>query len=147
MTLHEFLAQNHRFGWGGQGVAHHSDPEGRIYNDCYSFPASWVLDQTGIDIASEYRGTYHCKEGADQIVSNAGGAVKLAGRQLALVSAKRVQEPRPGDVGVIVAPTGTSEETLIGAICFGPVWAFLTPGRVVAKQAECIASWSIPGCV
>jgi len=147
MTLHEYLALNHRFGWGGQGVAHDSDPEGRIYNDCITFPASWVRDQTGVDVVREYRGTYSSKEKADEIIAVAGGLVTLASRQLALVSAKRVQEPRPGDVGVIVAPTGTSEETLIGAICFGPVWAFLTPGRVVAKKAEMVAAWSIPACV
>lgn len=146
MTLHEYLAQNHRFGWGGQGVAHHADPEGRIYNDCISFPASWVWAKTGIDVVAEFRGTYHEKDQADAIIAAAGGLVDLAARQLALVSAKRVQDPRPGDVGVIIAPTGTAEQTLIGAIRFGPVWAFLTPGRVVAKQAECVAAWSIPAC-
>lgn len=146
MTLHEFLAQNHRFLWGGQGIAESSDPEGRIYNDCISFPATWVREQTGVDVVRDFRGTYHSKEQADAIIKAAGGLVKLAGRQLALVSAKRVQEPQPGDVGVIIAPTGTAEQTLIGAIRFGPVWAFLTPGRVVAKQAECVAAWSIPAC-
>ena len=146
MTLHEFLAQNHRFGWGGQGVAHPADPEGRLYNDCISFPASWIWDQTGIDVVSEYRGTYHNKEQADAIISAAGGLVNLAGRQLALVSAKRVQEPRPGDIGVIVAPIGTSEQVHIGGICFGPVWAFITPGRVLARRAEVVAAWSVPAC-
>lgn len=146
MTLHEFLAQNHRFGWGGQGVAHHADPEGRIYNDCITFPASWVHEKTGIDVVRDYRGTYNSKEQADAIIETAGGLVNLAGRQLTLVSAKRVQEPLPGDVGVIIAPTGTTEQTLIGAICFGPVWAFLTPGRVVAKQAQFVAAWSVPVC-
>lgn len=146
MTLHEFLAQNHRFGWGGQGVAHHADPEARIYNDCITFPASWIWSRTGVDVVSEYRGTYHSKDGADAIIRAAGGLVKLASHQLALVSATRIKNPQAGDVGVIIAPTGTAEQTLIGAIRFGPVWAFLTPGRVVAKQAECVAAWSIPAC-
>lgn len=146
MTLHEFLAQNHRFGWGGQGVAHSADPDQGIYNDCITFPASWVRERTGIDVVREYRGTYHDKDQADAIINAAGGLVKLADRQLALVAAKRVQEPRSGDVGVIVAPTGTAGQIMIGAIRFGPVWAFLTPGRVVAKQAECVAAWSVPKC-
>lgn len=142
MTLHEFLALDHRFKWSGYGFTGRAE----IYNDCVLFPGTWVHDQTGVDVVSEYRGTYHNKEQADAIISAAGGLVNLAGRQLVLVSAKRVQEPRTGDVGVIIAPTGTAEQTLIGAIRFGPVWAFLTPGRVVAKQAECVAAWSIPGC-
>lgn len=138
MTLHEFLALDHRFKWSGYGFTGRAE----IYNDCVLFPGTWVQDQTGVDVVSEYRGTYHNKEQADAIISAAGGLVNLAGRQLALVSAKRVQAPLSGDVGVIIAPTGTAEQTLIGAIRFGPLWAFLTPGRVVAKQAECVAAWS-----
>lgn len=142
MTLHDFLSLDHRFKWSGYGFNGRSE----IYNDCVLFPGTWVHDQTGVDIVREYRGTYHNKEQADQIIAAAGGLVKLAGRQLALVSAKRVQDPGPGDVGVIVAPTGAAEKTLIGAICFGPVWAFLTPGGVVAKKAQMVAGWSFGRC-
>jgi hypothetical protein len=74
MTLQEFLAQNHRFGWGGEGRPHHADPEGRIYNDCISFPASWVQVRTGVDVVRDFRGTYHCKPQADAIIERAGGA-------------------------------------------------------------------------
>lgn len=142
MTLHEFLALDHRFKWSGYGFSGRAE----IYNDCITFPATWVHHRTAIDVVSQFRGTYHSKEEAAGIIEAAGGLVNLAEQQLALAAAKRVQEPCPGDVGVIVAPTGTAEQTLIGAIRFGPLWAFLTPGRVVAKQAECVAAWSIPGC-
>jgi hypothetical protein len=146
MTLHDFLAQNHRFGWGGQGVAHYADPEGGIFNDCITFLATWVQDQTGVDVARAFRGAYNDKAGAEAIIAAHGGLVPLVERQLSEVSARRVQTPAPGDIGVIVAPGGTSEQTQIGAICFGPVWAFITPGRVVAKQAKCLAAWSVPTC-
>lgn len=142
MTLQEFLALDHRFQWAGLGFTGRDE----VYNDCITFPATWVHHLTGVDVVSEFRGTYHNKEEADAIIEKAGGIVALASRQLVQVSAKQVQSPAPGDVGVIVAPAQTAEEALIGAICFGPVWAFITPGRVVAKKAQCVAAWSIPAC-
>lgn len=144
MTLHEFLAQNHRFGWGGEGRPHRADPEGGIYNDCISFPASWVETVTGVDVVHAFRGTYHSKAEADAIIARAGGMVALAERQLSMVKAKRVQNAQPGDVGIIVAPDIGEDCTHIGAICFGPVWAFLTPSRVLAKQADVVAAWRLP---
>lgn len=45
MTLHEFLALDHRFQWGGVNG-----------EDCMTFAASWVCSQIGIDAYSDEAG-------------------------------------------------------------------------------------------
>ena len=141
MTLHEFLALEHRFKWAGHGFT----GRGEVFNDCFTFPASWVQRLTGVDVAREYRGSYASKDQADAIIAAAGGMVELAGRQLALVNACPVETLRDGDVGVVEAPQG-DDVKLVGAIRFGPLWAVLTPGRVIAKKLDHVAAWRVPAC-
>lgn len=141
MDLHQFLLLEHRFQWGGLGFTGRDE----VNNDCFTFPASWVQRLTGIDVARSYRGTYSTKEEADAIIAAAGGVVELAGRQLELVSAKRVQFPQDGDVGIVEVPQG-EELKMVGAIRFGPLWAVLTPGRVIAKKLDHVAAWRVPAC-
>ena len=137
MDIHHFLALPHQFRWGGVGG-----------DDCFTFPASWVQRLTGIDPAEEFRGTYRTREEAHQIIDVFGGPLALAEHQLAAVSAKRVQNPETGDVGLIKAMTGETIgdqiETLIGAVRFGPLWACIHPAGIRATPAEFIAAWRLP---
>lgn len=134
MTLHDFLALEHEFRWGGVKG-----------DDCMTFAASWVEACTGIDPAAEFRGTYDTQEGAEELIAAHGGLVALAGRQLAAVGAKRVQNPQSGDVGIVRAQVGIDRVKEVAAIRFGPkCWAALSPVRVIAKPFEHVAVWRLP---
>lgn len=77
-----------------------------------------------------------------------GGALLFMGHYLLAHGSKRVQQPQTGDIGLIRAVAGENygeqEETLIGAIRFGPVWACIHPGGVRATPAEFVAAWRLP---
>ncbi|MBY5465293.1 DUF6950 family protein [Rhizobium leguminosarum] len=137
MDIHHFLALPHRFRWGGVGG-----------DDCFTFPAAWVLRSTGIDPAEQFRGTYRTREEAHQIIDVFGGPLALIEHQLAAVKAMRVQDPETGDIALIKGMTGETTtdriETLIGAIRFGPLWACIHPAGIRATPAEFVAAWRLP---
>ncbi|MBY3228536.1 DUF6950 family protein [Rhizobium laguerreae] len=137
MDIHEFLDLPHRFRWGGVGG-----------DDCMTFPASWALTCIGIDPAADLRGTYRTKDEARAIIASHGGELVFMDVHLVPMGAKRVQQPQTGDIGLIKAMTGETMadqmETLIGAICFGPLWACIHPVGVRAKPAEFVAAWRLP---
>jgi hypothetical protein len=136
MTLHEFKALPHRFGWGGAN--------GR--DDCTTFCATWISEQIGIDPAERLRGTYRTEEGAHALLDAAGGLVPFMAGHLEPIGFVRVNDPQDGDVGVIDAPVGLNGETKeIGAIRFGPLWLTLSPCGVVGKKTDFVAAWRFAG--
>ncbi|MGQ3080706.1 MULTISPECIES: DUF6950 family protein [Rhizobium/Agrobacterium group] len=134
MNIHEFLALPHRFRWGGIGG-----------DDCFTFPASWCLDQTGIDPAAEHRGAYASRSEAHALIAEYGGEVAFASRQLSTIGARRVQNPQDGDVGIVIMMAGENSsemhQALVGAIRFGPLWASISPAGVRATKADFVAAW------
>ncbi|KJF73165.1 DUF6950 family protein [Agrobacterium arsenijevicii] len=134
MNIHAFLALPHRFRWGGMGG-----------DDCFTFPASWCLDQTDIDPASEFRGAYRTRDEAHALIAAHGGEVAFAERQLSAVNAHRVQHPQDGDIGIVRMLAGENSSdmrlTLVGAVRFGPLWASISPAGVRATQADFVAAW------
>lgn len=130
MTLHEFLTLPHRFRWGGMGG-----------DDCTTWCASWIRERIGSDPAATLRGTYRDEEGAHRILIAAGGIVPFMASHLLPLGFAPTDAPAPGDLGV-VRVAGTSAD--IAAINFGPLWAMLSPGRVVAKKAEIVTAWRFP---
>ncbi len=136
MDVNEFIALPHRFRWGGIGG-----------DDCFTFAASWVREQTGIDPAQEFRGTYSTREGAHSLIEAHGGEVSFAGMALARHGLTRVTVADNGSVGIVKALAGetaaTVRETLVGAVKYGPLWAFITPGGVVCRKAEPVAIWAM----
>lgn len=133
MTLHEFLMHPHRFQWGGTSG-----------DDCTMFCATWVYHLTGIDPARDLRGTYSDARGAHRILARAGGIVAFADERLLPLGFTRTDEPQDGDLGVVEAPIGMEEDTaLVGAIRFGPLWAVLSPGGVVARKLDHVAAWRL----
>ncbi|OAP43737.1 DUF6950 family protein [Sinorhizobium americanum] len=134
MTLHEFLALPHRFRWGGAGG-----------DDCTTFCARWVEENVGVDPAEAFRGSYSTADEAQRIIEAHGGVVALFAGQVEPLGLIRVQQPETGDIGVIRAQSAIVDgKVLVGAIRFGPLWAVLTPGRVVAKAAQHVAAWRLP---
>lgn len=138
MTLQEFMSLDHRFSWEGLGYV-----DGAFENNCFTFPATWIEMQTGVDVAAAYRGLCRNQADGEALVASHGGLVALAEKQLSTVGARRVQNPASGDVGVIAVPEGAGDIKHVGAIRFGPMWAFLSPARVVSKKAEFVAAWRL----
>lgn len=142
MDIKEFVNLPHRFWWGGDGRPHRIDPEGRYYNDCTTFCATWVEMVTGIDPAADLRRTYHDAEGAHAIIDAAGGHVAFMAGRLEPLGFKRVQNPADGDVGCVIAPVGLEGGfAQVGAVRFGPNWVTLGPAGVVGKRLETVAAW------
>lgn len=134
MEIHEFLACQHRFRWGGVDG-----------DDCTTFCASWVAARLGIDPAEELRGSYRDAESARAIIDREGGLVALFGSKLETLGFVRVDQAQDGDIGVVVAPSGIDGSLVeVGAIAFGPLWATLAPSGVAAKKLEAIAIWRMP---
>ncbi len=134
MKLRNWLELPHRFCWGGQGG-----------DDCLMFCASWIEFVTGEDPVADFRGTYSTEDEAHALVVSHGGMLALVDKMAQRAGFQRTDDPRDGDIGIILAPagmTGTIKE--IGAIKFGPLWAALGPGGVRAKKLPFIAAWAIP---
>ncbi|WP_419461401.1 DUF6950 family protein [Agrobacterium tumefaciens] len=114
-------------------------------DDCFTFPASWCLDQTGIDPAAEHRGAYSSRSEAHALIAKYGGEVAFATRQLSLIGARRVQNPQDGDVGIVLMLVGENpsdmHRALVGAIRFGPLWASMSLSGVRATKADYVAAW------
>ena len=133
MDLQEFLAQSHQFRWGGVAG-----------DDCTTFCGSWLRESVGVDPAQVYRGTYSTAEGAHELLARAGGLIPFAATALEPLGFIRTDEPRDGDVGVVLAPAGMAEVKEVCAIRFGPLWAILAPSGVIAKKLDHVAAWRAP---
>lgn len=137
MNIHGFLTLPHRFRWGGMGG-----------DDCMTFAASWVRYATGVDPAEELRGTYRTRAEAHSIIAAHGGALRFMDSHLVGIGCRRVQHPETGDIGLVRMTTsdddGNAIEAEVGAVRFGPMWASISPGGVVARRAEMIACWRLP---
>ena len=138
MTLQEFLAQPRRFRWGGE------EPD---TDDCLTFLARFIWACIDVDPAEKLRGTYRTEEQAHYIIDEYGGSVAFVSAMIEPDLAERIDQPMDGDIAIIRAPAGLdglSKE--IGAIRFGPLWAAMGPGGIVARDArsiECLAAWRI----
>lgn len=117
-------------------------------DDCMTFPATWAREVIGQDPAESLRGTYRTREAAHAIMEVHGGPLRFMDGKLAAIGAKRVQQPIDGDIGLVRTMAGETpaevKVTEVGAIRFGPVWAFIGPKGVIARPAEMIAAWRLP---
>lgn len=133
MDLHEFLALPHQFRWGGVAG-----------DDCTTFCGTWLRECIGFDPAQAYRGSYSTADGAHEILERSGGLVSFAAAALEPMGFTRTDEPRDGDVGVVLAPAGIDKVKEVCAIRFGPLWAILAPSGVIAKKLSHVAAWRAP---
>jgi len=126
MTLEEYVRLPHRWQWG--------------YTDCTLFVADWVVEATGKDPGAELRGTYFDRTGAAAILRDAGGAERLVSEKLSALGFHRVETPRDGDVGMVLALTGFdaggAKMKDIPAIRFGPLWAVMSARGAMVKHLD-----------
>lgn len=90
--------------------------------DCCLWPADWVLQRRGFDPAAQWRGRYSTEEQALEFVTEAGGMVKMWSSVLPMLD--RVDEPRDGDVGVVLV-SGVRGPVANGSIYAAGRWSFL----------------------
>lgn len=82
------------------------DTQSHVYGklDCSLWAADWVLQQTGVDLAAEWRGQYSTREQYMRLLLAQGGLVRVAAGALKTVGATLIDpaDAKPGDIGIIV---------------------------------------------
>lgn len=82
------------------------DTQPHVYGklDCSLWASDWVRQQTGVDLAADWRGRYGTREQYMRLLLAEGGLVRVAARALATVGATRIDpaDAQPGDIGIIV---------------------------------------------
>jgi hypothetical protein len=104
-------------------------------HDCVLWSADWVLKMTGIDPASQWRGTYGTEEGARQVLAalELETVAELADRHLTAITPSQAHR---GDI--MLHPNG-----MLG-ICDGPHAYFLTTeGTTRIAFLSCPRAWRV----
>lgn len=112
--------------------------------DCCLWPCEWVLQVTGLDGGAPWRGTYSDEAGCLAILERDGGVLAVMTRGAEeICGLARVDEARPGDVGVI--RVGLSAGLgLIAAICLGPGrWAAMSGEGLRILRATTERAWRV----
>lgn len=106
-------------------------------HDCTLFAVDAALAMTGIDLASDYRGTYNSEIGASRIIAKAGGTLR------ALVNQHGQEVPsRMAQRGDWVLIKQDGSEAL--AVCVGVKLVAAGPnGLVQHPMSKAIAAWRI----
>lgn len=94
--------------------------------DCSSFPADWIFEQTGVDPMDAWRGGYVSESEANDLIAQAGGLAVLFGEGIDPIW-PRTHEPREGAVGVISLPGADGAPIDVGAIHTGRRWSIKSP--------------------
>lgn len=121
--LHSFIESRRQtpFAWGT--------------NDCCMFAADWLLELTGVDHATKYRGKYEDEKGAARIIKKAGG-------MRAFASSLKEKPVGLAQRGNIVLALMDERETY-GVVDFG-VWCAPGPdGLVFRPIREAIAAFEV----
>jgi hypothetical protein len=106
--------------------------------DCCTLAGDWALTWGRGDPMAEWRGRYSTDEEAVALIAEAGGLVELWQRGLAAIDVWGVNDPEPGDAGVIVALGMDNQPEHVGAIWTGRRWAFRAPAGVFFASAEVV---------
>jgi hypothetical protein len=95
-------------------------------SDCSTFPADWVLSQTGIDPMAHWRGAYSTEGEAEKLIADAGGLASLFADAIDPIW-PRSYDAIEGAVGVVSFPSEQGPEIDLGAIHTGKRWAIRSP--------------------
>ncbi len=109
-------------------------------HDCCTYPGDWAMTWGLGDPVAEWRGTYRSDAQAIRLITHAGGLLNLWERGLTSIGVPRVHDPRPGDVGVVLAMTENGVEP-VGAICTGDKWSFRTAAGLIFAPAMLRRAW------
>jgi hypothetical protein len=98
LAVHQRIGDTTPFGFG----------PGKL--DCCLWPADWVLKQTGIDPAADWRGTYGSEREYARLLLARGGLVRVVARAMQDIGAQRIEptDAEPGDIGIIATDRGAA---------------------------------------
>lgn len=109
-------------------------------SDCMLSIADYLVDATGIDCATRYRGRYRSARECAKLSGYLRDPVKPFADCVAEIPLAETDAPRRGDVGVIDTGAG-----VVGAICLGDQWALRgEAGVVFGRPLRVLAAWSVP---
>lgn len=118
-------------------------------NDCALFASDGVLEMTGVDLASEFRGKYSDREGAYAAMEEfaGGGVVEVAEQIAAQYQIREVSKMFAcrGDVmlGKLLVPDTLEISAALG-LSIGEHSAFMSPtGMVTIPTIMCERAWKI----
>lgn len=135
VSLDAFIARSRRRPWQW-GVA-----------DCAMWAADWVLEATGIDPATRYRGAYHDADRAQALLKQEGGYVPLIGWRMDQAGFQRTQSPQTGDIGIVNAPVGLCDRMpVVGTICAirrGSMWVARSARGLHHQDFPLVTAWRI----
>jgi hypothetical protein len=114
--------------------------------DCFLFCADWELEQTGLDLAAGFRGTYSTERQARHLMKAQGGIIELAKRCCDPHLLPANYRAGRGDIGLVQVPLMVRGRRRIevpaGAICFsGDVWVVKSVDGLTAAQFPVLAAW------
>lgn len=107
--------------------------------DCMISVANYLLDVTGIDCATRFRGKYTTRNGCARISGFLRDPVKPFADCVAEIPLLETSAPERGDVGVVAYG-----DTVAGAICLGGKWAVRAEnGVVLATPTKILKAWAV----
>lgn len=76
--------------------------------DCSLWAADWVRQQTGVDLAADWRGQYSTEDEYRRLLLAEGNLVRVVARAMRRLGAQQIPpaDARPGDVGIIITEKG-----------------------------------------
>lgn len=76
--------------------------------DCTLWAADWIRQQTGVDLAADWRGQYSTEAEYRRLLLAEGGLVRVVARAMKRLGAHQIPpaDAQPGDIGIIVTEKG-----------------------------------------
>lgn len=95
-------------------------------SDCSTFPADWILAQSGRDPMDAWRGAYVSESEANELIAQSGGLIPLFAEGIDPIW-PRADVPTEGAVAVVSLPGEDGTAIDVGAIFTGKRWAIRSP--------------------
>lgn len=114
-------------------------------HDCVTLCADWVLRMRGVDPAADVRLTYDSAAECQRVTRFFTDPVGAVGPYLDRAGLPRTDDPRPGDVGVILLLSDRGVARPHMALCLGRAWALKEQsGAVIAVQPiKILQAWGV----
>lgn len=125
MILSQFIAEHSArpFAWGR--------------SDCLLFMCDWVVEQTGRDPASEWRGRWLSGVAAIEILADLGGLEAAARAAFEREGFAQTDAPNDGDCGIVLL------KRPVCAIHIAGRWAAKGHRGVAVTPAPVLVAWSL----
>lgn len=108
--------------------------------DCGRFVASWWKTAHGVEPGVEFIGCYRTALGLVRLLKRRGGMIEHFDQCLIAVGARRVDQPKRGDVAIVDAPEGPTGAVMIDNTRSA---SLLLNGGINVRSLPVLAAWTI----